>query len=232
MIKLRPSAERGHFNMGWLDTHHTFSFGEYHDPKQMGFRSLRVINEDVVQPGEGFGTHPHNDMEIITCVLEGALEHKDSMGNGSIIRPNEIQRMSAGTGVTHSEFNHSKTDPVHLYQIWILPEKKGIKPGYEQKEFLEDKRRDRLCLIASSDGRDGSVKIHQDVDLYFSLLTAGKKIEWKPRPGRAAWIQIARGNVDLNGNLLREGDGAAVSDEKLLTLQTKEKGEFFLFDLN
>lgn len=230
-ILVRRAEERGYFNHGWLDTYHTFSFGDYFDPQQMGFRALRVINEDRVQAGEGFGTHPHRDMEILTYVLEGALEHKDSMGNGSIIRPGEVQRMSAGTGITHSEYNHSKTELVHLLQIWILPEKKGITPGYEQKKFETDEKRGRLRLIASRDGRDGSVSLHQDVCVYTGLLEAGQKAVYAIHPKRYAWMQVARGAMTLNGLALTQGDGAAASQETLLTLVGEKEADLLLFDL-
>ena len=205
MITIRKSADRGHTKIDWLDSRHTFSFGDYHDPKQMGFRALRVINEDRVHPGRGFATHGHQDMEIITYVLEGALEHKDSMGNGSIIRPGDVQRMTAGTGVTHSEYNHSRDQAVHLLQIWILPAERGLTPGYEQRAFADAAKRDRLALIASRDGRDGSVTVHQDVDLYAAALDAGREVVCELRPGRHAWVQVARGTARLNGRLL-EGD--------------------------
>jgi len=231
MIKIRPSNERGHLNYGWLDTYHTFSFSEYHDPDWMAFRTLRVINEDCVQPGEGFGTHAHRDMEIITYVLQGALEHKDSMGNGSIIRPGDVQRMSAGTGVTHSEFNPSKSELVHLLQIWIFPEKKGLKPEYEQKRFEESQKKGRLCLIASRDGREGSVTIHQDASLYAAVLKNGQKLEHSIDKNRHAWIQVARGSISLNGQLLNQGDGAAVSEEKRLEMIGKDDADLLLFDL-
>ncbi|OGG45832.1 MAG: quercetin 2,3-dioxygenase [Candidatus Handelsmanbacteria bacterium RIFCSPLOWO2_12_FULL_64_10] len=231
MIKLRPSHERGHFNHGWLDTYHTFSFGDYHDPEHMGFRSLRVINEDRVAPGAGFGTHPHRDMEILTVVLEGALEHKDSMGNGSVIRPGQVQRMSAGTGVTHSEYNPSKAEPVHLLQIWVLPERRGIEPGYEEGEFPAEERRGKWRLIAARDGREGAVRWHQDADLYVTLLAPGEQVTHRLRPGRHAWAQVARGAVTLNGHPLRAGDGAAVSDEGVVEAQADEEAEVLLFDL-
>ena len=230
-IVLRKAEERGHFNHGWLDTYHTFSFGDYYDPGQIGFRALRVINEDRVQPGKGFGTHPHHDMEIITYVLEGSLEHKDSMGNGSIIRPGEVQRMSAGTGVTHSEYNPSKTDPVHLLQIWILPEKKGIQPGYEQKKFGSDEKRGRLRLIASRDGRDGSVTLHQDADVYAGFLDAGQSAAFSLNPKRHVWVQVARGAMTLNTLSLKEGDGLAIRDEVSFTMVGKKQAEVLLFGL-
>lgn len=231
MITLRPSHERGHANHGWLDTYHTFSFGEYYDPGHMGFRHLRVINEDRVQPGTGFGTHSHRDMEILTYVLEGELEHKDSMGNGSVIRPGELQRMSAGTGVTHSEHNHSKSEPVHLLQIWIVPERKGLKPGYEQRSFPIEEKRGQLRLIAARDGRGGAVTVHQDVDLFAALLDRGERVTHRLNPGRHAWVQVARGAVMLNGVSLKAGDGAAISEEEPLEVSASELSEILLFDL-
>jgi len=231
MITRRAGNERGHADHGWLDTHHTFSFADYHDAEHMGFRSLRVINEDRVQPGRGFGTHAHRDMEIVTYVLEGALAHKDSMGNGSAIRPNEIQRMSAGTGIEHSEHNASRSDEVHFLQIWILPKKRGLAPEYEQKTFPPEEKRGRLRLIAAEDGRDGAVTIHQDVDLFAAILEPGERTEHRLRPGRHAWLQVARGAVDLNGTALGAGDGAAISDETRLAIAATQPSEFLLFDL-
>ena len=231
MIQIRKAADRGHANHGWLDTYHTFSFADYQDPKHMSFRSLRVINEDRVEPGQGFGTHEHRDMEIITCILEGELEHKDSMGNGAVIRPGEVQRMSAGTGVTHSEFNPSKTQPVHLLQIWILPEKKDLTPSYEQREFKAQNRKNRLCLVASGKPREDAVKIHQDADLYSSLLDGGKKLEYGLDKNRHAWIQVARGSLRANDALLQAGDGAAVSQEEKLKISGENDSEFLLFDM-
>ena len=231
MIRRRASDERGHANHGWLDTYHTFSFADYHDPAQMGFRSLRVINEDRVRPGHGFGTHPHLDMEIVTYVLEGALAHQDSMGNGSTIRPHEVQRMSAGTGITHSERNASKTEAVHLLQIWILPERRGLAPGYEERTFPPEEKRGRLRLVASRDARDGSVTIHQDVDLFASNLEPGERVEHALRPGRHAWIQVARGALAVNGVALAAGDGAAASDEARLSISATEPSELLVFDL-
>ncbi len=195
MIQIRRSNDRGHANHGWLDTYHSFSFDTYRDPKFMGFRDLRVINEDRVAPGMGFPTHPHRDMEILTYILEGALQHRDSMGTGSIIRPGEVQRMSAGTGVTHSEQNASRTDPVHLLQIWILPERKGIRPGYEQKQFEHSQLEGQLRLVAAGEPKDGAVKIHQDVSLYASILSPGQNVKHHLAAGRFAWLQVARGNV-------------------------------------
>ncbi len=231
MIQVRGSAERGHFDHGWLDTYHTFSFGDYHDPRQMGFRALRVINEDRVQPGQGFGTHPHRDMEIVTYVLEGALSHRDSLGTGSVIAPGELQRMTAGTGIRHSEFNPSETDPVHLYQIWLRPERPGLEPGYEQKSFPESERRNQLRLVASPDGQDGSLTIRQDARLFLGLLDEGAEQTHALPDGRSAWLQVLRGEVLLNGVPLSAGDGAAVTDETTLTLLATESAEVLLFDL-
>jgi redox-sensitive bicupin YhaK (pirin superfamily) len=231
MITVRPASERGHFNHGWLDTYHTFSFADYQDPRHMRFRALRVINEDRVAPGHGFPMHFHRDMEIITYVLDGELEHKDSLGNGSIIRPGDGQRMSAGSGIMHSEFNPSRTDPVHLLQIWIMPERRGIEPGYEQKTFASEEKLGHLRLIASPEARDGSVRIHQDAHLYVSLLPAGEKVEHELAPGRHAWLQVGRGAVSLDGKSLSQGDGAAVSDEKNLVIKADKDSEILLFDL-
>jgi len=232
MITVRRSQERGGADHGWLNTRHTFSFDTYYDPRHMHFRALRVINEDVVQPDEGFPTHPHRDMEIITYVLEGALQHKDSLGNGSIIRPGDGQRMSAGTGILHSEFNASKTEPVHLLQIWIMPESKGIQPGYEQKAFPESEKRGRLKLIAGHNAENGAVTVHQDVSLYVALLDKGQEVEHTLALGRHAWLQVAKGSVELNGKLLEQGDGAAVSDEQKLAIAGAQDGsEILLFDL-
>ncbi|MBZ5649043.1 MAG: pirin family protein [Acidobacteriia bacterium] len=231
MINIRHSEERGGGDFGWLKTHHSFSFDTYHDPRFMGFRSLRVINEDWVQAGHGFPMHPHRDMEIITYVLEGALEHKDSMGNGSTIRPGDGQRMSAGTGVRHSEANSSKTDAAHLLQIWILPDRRGHEPGYEQKVFPEADKRGKLRLIASPDGTDGSVTIHQDARLYVSLLQPGQEVKHELGSGRYAWLQVAKGAVELNGQSLKQGDGAAVSNEQRLIVKGTKDAEVLLFDL-
>jgi redox-sensitive bicupin YhaK (pirin superfamily) len=228
VIAIRRRDERGHANHGWLDTYHTFSFDSYYDPQFMGFRSLRVINEDRVAPGKGFGAHPHRDMEIITYVLDGALEHKDSMGTGSIIRPGEVQRMSAGTGVTHSEFNASKTEVVHLLQIWILPERRGIAPSYEQREFSRDEMKGTLRLIAARDPADHAVKVHQDVMLFAAILD-GQSTAYGLGPERHAWIQIARGEMEVNGNPVVAGDGVAVSEETAVEL--RGAGEALLFDL-
>jgi len=232
MITLRPADERGQADYGWLHTRYTFSFADYYDPKHVHFRSLRVINEDHVEPGHGFGTHPHRDMEIITYVLEGALAHKDSMGTGSTIRPGEVQRMSAGTGVLHSEFNHSPSEEVHLLQIWILPERKGIEPGYEQKEFARESKLNRLRLVAAPGGEEGSVTIHQDARLYGSILEAGKSVRHDLAKGRYAWLQVVRGEVSLNGTALKAGDGAAVERETALEITGRTpSSEFLLFDL-
>lgn len=231
MITIRKATDRGHADHGWLNTYHTFSFAGYYDQKHMGFRDLRVINEDRVQPSEGFGTHPHRDMEIISYVLEGALEHKDSMGNGSIIRPGEVQRMSAGTGITHSEYNHSNDELVHFLQIWIQPNQEGVKPSYEQKIFPDEEKRKNLRLIASQDGRDGSVTINQDVNLFASLLEPGEEILYTLPAGRHAWVQVTRGSVVINSILLEQGDGAAVSDEDEIKISGRNASEVLLFDL-
>jgi hypothetical protein len=231
MIRVRKANERGHARHGWLESYHTFSFADYHDPSFMGFRALRVINEDRVQPGQGFGTHSHRDMEIVTYVLEGALAHKDSLGTGSIIRPGDVQRMSAGTGVAHSEFNHSRTELVHFLQIWILPEEEGLAPSYEQRSFPEAERTDRLRLVASRDARESSVRIHQDVDLYASVLSPGIALEHSLRAGRHAWLQVAHGSLVANDQLLSVGDGAAFSDESAVSLVAREPAEILLFDL-
>jgi len=231
MIRVRREDDRGHAKHGWLESYHTFSFADYYDPKFMGFRSLRVINEDRVQPGKGFGTHSHRDMEIVTYVIDGALEHKDSLGTGSVIRPGEVQRMSAGTGVAHSEFNPSKDELVHFLQIWILPERDGLPASYEQRAFSEAERKDRLRLVGSSDARDGSVKIHQDVDLYATILSEGAEIEHRLRSGRHAWLQVVRGWVSVDDEDVLAGDGAAISEETALRLQAREASELLLFDL-
>lgn len=232
MITIRPAQDRGRAHFGWLDSRHTFSFGEYFDPNHMGFADLRVINEDKVSPGNGFATHGHRDMEIISYVLDGALEHKDSIGNGSVIRPGDVQRMSAGTGIMHSEYNASKTDPVHFLQIWILPEQKGIDPGYEQKTFTHEDRQGQLRLVGSRDGRDGSVTIHQNVNLYAALLQEGDTVSYSLTSGRVAWIQVARGAVQLNDYDLTAGDGAAISEAELITLQGRSNdAEVLLFDM-
>ena len=232
MITVRPAAERGHANHGWLDTYFTFSFSNYFDPKHMGFRDLRVINEDRISGGKGFGMHPHRDMEILTYMIEGELSHRDSMGRGATIKQGDVQRMSAGTGLMHSETNQSKA-PVHLLQIWILPEAEGLKPSYEDRTFSADEKRNRLRLIASRDGRDTSTTIHQDAGVYASLLDSGKKLELELGTGRHAWVQLVRGELDVNGAKLAKGDGAAISGESKLLLTTSSLGEaeFLLFDL-
>ena len=231
MIVLRKSADRGYFDHGWLKTYHTFSFADYFDREHMSFGSLRVINEDFVQAGKGFGTHPHRDMEIITYILEGQLVHKDSMDNGSVIKCGDVQRMSAGTGVTHSEYNASQTEAVHLLQIWILPKFNGIKPGYEQKYFSDAEKSGKLRLVASPDGRDGSVTIHQDAFMYAGLLSKGKELNYSPASGRRAYLQVARGALKVNGERLKAGDGAKITGEKTIKLAAAEDSELLLFDL-
>jgi redox-sensitive bicupin YhaK (pirin superfamily) len=231
MITVRKAQERGHARHGWLESFHTFSFADYHDPAHMGFRDLRVINEDRVQPGRGFGTHSHRDMEIVSYVLSGALAHEDSLGTGSVIRPGDVQRMSAGTGVSHSELNPSPTEPVHFLQIWILPERDGLAPSYEQRHFPAAERAGRLRLVASRDGRDGSLRVHQDVAVHAALLGPGHAVAHALRPGRHAWLQVARGRCTLNGVALEVGDGAAVSDETSLRLERADDAEVLLFDL-
>jgi redox-sensitive bicupin YhaK (pirin superfamily) len=231
MIQIRKSSERGGGDHGWLKTRHSFSFNDYWDPKWMGFRSLRVINEDWVAPNNGFPAHPHRDMEIITYILEGKLEHRDSLGTGAVILPGDGQRMTAGSGIRHSEFNPSKTEPAHLLQIWIVPEKNGLPPSYEQKSFPEAEKRGTLRVIASRDAQDESVKIHQDARLYVSLLKAGEEVAHEFRVGRHGWLQIARGAVELNGHTLGQGDGAAISAEKKLSIKGAEDAEVLLFDL-
>ena len=231
MITIRKANERGHFDHGWLNTYHTFSFDQYYDPRYMGFRTLRVINEDTVHPGRGFPTHGHRDMEIITYILEGALQHQDSMGNGSMIRPGEVQRMTAGTGVRHSEQNASQSEPVHFLQIWILPHTVDLEPGYEQKHFTEDERRNRLRLIASSDGSQGSVTVHQDIGLYASILDQGATVQHSMPATRYGWLQVARGVVDLNGERVERGDGAVIVGESDLEIVANQRSEILLFDL-
>jgi quercetin 2,3-dioxygenase len=231
MQVIRRSTDRGLADFGWLKSRHTFSFGHYHDPAHMGFGALRVINEDRVAPAGGFDTHGHRDMEIISYVLDGALEHKDSIGTGSVIRPGDVQRMSAGTGIRHSEFNHSREEPVHFLQIWILPEAEGIEPGYEQRMFAPAEKQNRLRLVASRDGRDGSLVIHQDADLYATLLVAGAEVTHSVAPGRKVWVQVAGGGIALNGEALGAGDGAALTDEAAVTLRATDDAEVLLFDL-
>ena len=231
MITLRAAADRGRSNQGWLDSAHTFSFAHYYDPQQMGFGPLRVINDDRVIPGAGFGAHGHRDMEIISYVLEGALAHKDSLGNGSAIRPGDVQRMSAGTGIQHSEFNHSPTEPVHFLQIWIVPDRAGYPPSYEQKYFDTAEKRGRWRLVASRDGREGSVSLHQDVDVYATLLDGADAVEFAVRDGRLAWMQVARGDVRVDGRPLREGDGLAVDEPGRFRLDGAQAAEILLFDM-
>jgi hypothetical protein len=231
MLTIRKSEERGHANRGWLDSYHTFSFANYYDRNFMGFGNLRVINEDRVQPKMGFPTHSHQDMEIVTYVISGALEHKDSMGNSSVIRPGEVQRMSAGTGVSHSEYNHSDNELVHLLQIWILPEKKGLPPSYEQKMYAPAEKRGQLRLVGSRDGREGSVTIHQDVNLYASLLDAGDKIESEIKRDRLIWLQLIKGKITVNNQAIDAGDAVAMVDESTLILSAEIDAEFILFDL-
>jgi redox-sensitive bicupin YhaK (pirin superfamily) len=230
-IQIRKASERGHADHGWLNTSHTFSFADYYDPKFMGYRSLRVINEDFVAPARGFGAHPHSDMEIVTYVLEGELAHKDSMGNGSVIKPGEVQRMSAGTGVVHSEMNPSKTQTVHFLQIWIVPDQKGHPPSYEQKAFSVAERGGKLKVVASPDGRDGSVTIHQDATLAVTVLEPGQRVEHVVRDGRFGWIQVARGKVDVGGNVLGAGDGASVKGKGTVAIAASEAAEVLVFDL-
>jgi hypothetical protein len=231
VITLRKADERGHANHGWLNSFHSFSFANYYDPEHMGFRKLRVINEDRVAGGGGFAPHSHRDMEIISYVLDGALEHQDSMGNSSVIRPGDVQRMTAGTGVTHSEYNHSKTDTVHFLQIWVIPEKGGLEPGYEQKLFSPEEKRNQLRLIASQEGRDGSVTVHQDLNLYATVLGEGDKVTHPVDRDRHLWVQVARGSVVVNGHTLEPGDAAAIETEQTLELVGKEDAEVLVFDL-
>jgi len=231
MLQVRNANDRGRTEFGWLDSRHTFSFGDYYDPNHMGFGQLRVINEDRVAPGQGFGRHSHRDMEIVSYVLEGALEHKDSLGTGSVIRPGDVQRMSAGTGVQHSEFNHSQSELVHFLQVWIIPDQQGLRPGYAEKKFPEAEKRGRLRLVVSSDGRDGSIPIHQDADLYATLLKKGETVVHPFAPDRNGWIQVARGEVTVNGTALAAGDGAAVVNEDSLSIRGGTDAELLLFDM-
>jgi quercetin 2,3-dioxygenase len=231
-LTVRKGADRGRAHFGWLDSRHSFSFGEYYDPKHMGFRSLRVINDDRVTPGAGFPTHPHRDMEIISYVVSGALEHKDSMGTGSVIRPGDVQRMTAGTGVTHSEYNPSKTEGTRFLQIWVLPEKQGLAPGYEQKPFPMEERENTLRLVASQDGQEGSITVHQDVNIYASVLRSGASVDYTLAPRRHAWLQVVNGRLTVNGETaLEEGDGLSAQDVVALHIQATEDAEFLLFDL-
>jgi len=232
MITVRRAAERGQENYGWLDTRHTFSFGEYHDASRMGFRTLRVINEDRVRPESGFGQHSHRDMEIVSYVIDGELAHEDSMGTGSVIRPGDVQRMTAGTGVTHSEWNHSKTDSVHFLQIWLLPERRGLPPSYEQKTLPPAELQDQLRLVASRDGRDGSLTIHQDAAIYAARLSAGVEVAHTLAAHRHAWVQVVRGAIEVNGTALATGDGAALSDDARLMIRAQGDAELLLFDLD
>jgi redox-sensitive bicupin YhaK (pirin superfamily) len=231
MINVRKSTDRGTTKIDWLDSRHTFSFGDYCEPSWMGFGPLRVINEDFVDPGQGFGMHPHRDMEIITYIVNGALEHGDSLGTGSVIRPGDVQRMTAGTGIRHSEFNPSHHEPVHLLQIWILPNQKNLTPSYEQREFTDAERRGKLCLIASQDGRDGAVTIHQDTDVYASFLDPGQTCRHKLAPNRKAWLQLIKGNLMINRTPLSPGDGAAITSESDLVIEAAQPAELLLFDL-
>ena len=231
MITIRKAQERGHANHGWLDSFHTFSFADYYDPREMGFGTLRVINEDRVAPGKGFGKHPHRDMEIISYVFEGELAHKDSMGIGSVIRPGDVQKMSAGTGVSHSEFNPSAEKPVHFLQIWIEPNQRGVKPSYEQQTFSVEQKRARLRLIASPDGADGSVRIHQDARVYASVLEGDDAVTYALPAGRSAYVHVARGSVQLNGTALTAGDGAKINAEKEIRLSNGDGAEVLLFDM-
>ncbi len=231
MITVRHASERGQSRYSWLESYQTFSFAGYHDPRHMGFRDLRVINEDLVQPGGGFGTHSHRDMEIVSWVLGGVLEHKDSLNNGSLIRPGDVQRMTAGTGVTHSEYNHSQEEAVRFLQIWILPEREGLKPSYEQKNFPEADRLNTLRLIASRDGANGSVTVHQDASLYSSILETGRSISYEPEPDRHLWLQLTRGAVTVFGESLAQGDGAAISGEEIVKIRTDQRTELLLFDI-
>lgn len=231
MLQIRRAAERGHFNHGWLDTYHTFSFARYRDPNQMGFRSLRVMNEDRIAPGQGFGTHGHDNMEIVTYVLEGALEHKDSMGNGEVLRPGEFQRMSAGTGITHSEFNPSATEEGHLYQIWLYPSERGLEPSYEQKRFPDEELAGGLRLVAAPDAAQGALRIHQDARIYVGRLQVGEAAQLDLGQDRHAWVQVLRGTVALNGEQLETSDGAAVSEVSRLDITATEPAEVMVFDL-
>jgi quercetin 2,3-dioxygenase len=231
MITIREHTERGVSRLGWLDSRHTFSFAEYNDRQHMGFRSLRVINDDRVAPGAGFPSHGHRDMDIISYVLEGALAHKDSLGNGTVIRPGEVQRMSAGSGIVHSEFNPSKSDPVHFLQIWIIPESRGLPPSYEQKDFRVQEPRGALQLVAAPGGRDGALTLHEDAEMYAGTLAAGARVVHKVAPGRGVWLQVARGSALVNGSELKEGDGAAVEAEPVVTLEARTDTEILLFDL-
>ncbi len=231
MITVRKSKDRGAFDHGWLDTKHTFSFSSYHDPRHMGFRTLRVINEDVVSPGEGFGTHPHRDMEIVTYIVSGQLEHRDSLGSGGVLQRGDVQAMSAGSGLTHSEFNPSADEPVHLLQIWIMPAQRGTKPNYAQTQFSDEAKRNRLTTLASSNGDAGALHIGQDASVFASILDGGNDLRHLLAPGRAAWLQVIKGELDVNGTTLNAGDGAAFEDESELKIRANDASEFLLFDL-
>lgn len=231
MITLRKASERGHANHGWLDTHHTFSFASYHDPRHMGFGPLRVINDDTIAGGRGFGEHSHRDMEILSYVLEGALAHRDSMGNGSVIRPGDVQRMSAGTGVRHSEYNGSESEPAHFLQIWLMPSRDGLPSGYEQKYFSDDEKRGRLRLVASGDGAEGSVRMQQDARLYATLMDDGDALTHPLAPGRLGWVHVAKGRATVNGHALSAGDGLSLMDEERIVLEGNGQGEVLVFDL-
>jgi len=232
VITVRPGRERGHTQISWLDSRQTFSFDQYFDPDHMGFRKLRVLNEDVVHPGKGFDTHPHHDMEILTYVVEGALKHKDSMGNGSVIKPGDLQRITAGTGIKHSEINFSKNEPVRFLQIWVFPNRRSLKPGYEQRTFKPEERQGKLCLMATGNGHEGGVSIHQDLELYSSILGKGDSVTHQLKPDRHAWLQVVRGKVTVNDTSLDEGDGAAISEEEELKISAKNEAEILLFDLS
>ena len=231
MITVRKSNDRGTFNHGWLDTRHTFSFASYYDPRHMGFRSLRVINEDIVSPGEGFGTHPHRDMEIVTYIVSGQLEHRDSLGSGGILRRGDVQAMSAGSGLTHSEFNPSSDEPVHLLQIWIMPAQRGTKPAYAQTQFGDEEKRNRLTAVASSNGNGSALHLGQDASVYASVIDAGHDVQHRLASGRAAWLQLVTGDLEVNGTKLAAGDGAAIEDESDLQIHANDSSEFLLFDL-
>ena len=231
MITFRDRMARGQSRTGWLDSRHTFSFADYEDPAQMGFRALRVINEDRVIPGAGFPPHRHRDMEILTYVLAGALEHRDGLGNGAVIRPGEVQRMSAGTGIVHSEFNPSKAEPVHFLQVWIIPDRVGLPPSYEQKAFPIGERQGRLRLVAAPEGRDSAITVHQDARLFVANLASGERVAHEIEPGRGLWLQLARGIVALNGTQMREGDGAAIEGEPAVSIEADTDAELLLFDL-
>jgi redox-sensitive bicupin YhaK (pirin superfamily) len=232
MIEKRPAEKRGHANHGWLDTYHTFSFAHYYDPDHMGFATLRVINDDIIAPGAGFGTHPHDNMEIVTYVIDGALEHRDSMGSGSVLHPGDVQRMSAGTGITHSEFNHNKDKSLRLIQIWIQPTERGIEPSYEERNYPYEDKRGRLRALVAPDGRDGAMRIQQDAAIFASVLGDDDRVEHSIEPGHSVWIQMVRGDITVNGVLLSHGDGAAITDETNITIKgAGEEAEFLLFDL-